>query len=319
MDNTSTKEIFSISSGKPRSNKPSLRKPIEQNRFSFRRFRSIFRHRKKYKYKYSVQEPLIYNQRKTAAIIKNKLFEKNCDNRLFSAVCYSNLYFYWNKSLFGCIIQHKDVQYSNNISFQLGNSIKSSRNFQYMPVYKRNVLCNFPGILLLDFSTLFRSPNVIGNVKTRIDESSYKDYAPMINYNSLMITEYFPRRNLSFKVSRVCYSPNNVIIKKLKKKDFPNLDEISPVECESPSKRFMTIDDLEKNLIDKKKKEIQRERSERNILLLEPLLLQDVSYKYSEIFRQKQQEFKKNVRLMISYSFLCFILSIIVFLTLYLT
>lgn len=211
------------------------------------------------------------------------------------------------------------MRFSNNISFQLNNVVKAAKNFKYMPVFKQNLLCDFPGILLLDFRTLIRNTSVYNNVRTKIDELCYIDYVPMINYNALVITEYFPRRNLSFKVSRVCYGPNNIIIKKLKKKDAVNLDEISPVEMDTPSKRFMTLDDVEKTLIDKKKKEIQQRRPDRNVLLLEPLLLQNVSYKYSEKFRQKQQEFNKNVRLMILYSFLCFMLAIIVFLTLYLT
>lgn len=210
------------------------------------------------------------------------------------------------------------MQYSNNVSFHLSNAIKSVKNYKYMPVYKKKLLCDFPGVLVLDFSTLIKNPCVYGNVKTKLDESSYVDYVPMINYNTLVIMEFYPKRNLSFKVSRVCYSPNNIIIKKLKKRAAINFDEISPIESENASKRFMTIDDVEKTLIDKKKKEMQQ-RSDRNMLLLEPLLLQEVSYKYSEKFRQKQQEFKKNVRLMILYSFLCFILAIIVFLTLYLT
>lgn len=236
--------------------------------------------------------------------IRTKLFAKHCDITLFSSVCYSNLYFKSNKSLFGRIIQSKDVQFSNNILFQLDDVVKTSKSYKYMPVFKRNILCDFPGVLITDFRTLIRTTNVYNNVRTKIDESSYANYTPMIHYNTLTFTEFYPRRSISFKVSRVCYSPNNVITKKLKRKDLANLDEISPVDVQSPTKRFPPSEDVNRT---------------KKGLIFEPLLLQDVSYKYSEKFRQKQQDFNKNVRLMILYSFLCFVLAIIVFLTLYLT
>lgn len=234
------------------------------------------------------------------------------------------MYVRLNKSLFGYVKHLDDLVYTcNNVaifnedSFNLGKN-----NFEYMPIYK---FCSYEKShlkLLIDLNNRKDMETVSKMFKEK--SYSYKTDVPFIVYNTYMEDDdIYYEKSYAEMCSRVC--TNYFFYRTKKKRQKLNYDEISPVENENVTistprvvKKYpnKSLDEIEKLLLDKKKLEIQLQ-AERNIFLLEPLLLENIPSKRLEN-KITPSEHKKIIRFTIMYTLAFFALAIVTFFIIYL-
>lgn len=236
---------------------------------------------------------------------------------------YSDMYFRYKKSLFGYVKFLDDLVYScNNVAiFNDENFNLGKNNFEYMPIYEFSNHERSHLKLLIDLS----SDDAETMSRTFVENSnSFKTKIPLIQYNTYMEeNSLFTEKSYGEKCNRVC--TNYYFYRTKKKKVKQNLDEISPVENENITistpkvvKKYpnKSLDEIEKILLEKKKLELQLQ-AERNIFLLEPLLLENIPSKRLEN-KITPSEHKKIVRFTIMYTLAFFALAIVTFFIIYL-
>lgn len=230
---------------------------------------------------------------------------------------YSDLYFKQNKSLFGYIKHIGNLAYGSNNTSVFNDELFNSRkiNFEYMPIY---MFVNYDHAhlkLLMDLTTT-------ESKKSLSASNSFKKPIPLIVYNTeIEDLDEVKEKSFGEKCNRVC--SNYYFYRTKKKKQKINLDEISPVENEhfcisTPKikKQHKSLEEIEKMLFEKKKLELQLQ-AERNLFLLEPLLLENLPTKRID-HKLTPIEHKKIVRFTIMYTLAFFALAIVTFFIIYL-
>lgn len=209
---------------------------------------------------------------------------------------YIDFYFKNNQTLNSNLVPVENlVQTEHNI---LVSSVESNINTAFVPFYYKYATQDPPGLLLnLPKFDLNEAPH-----RLELDSCLFKNYVPIfVSTNN----NFYPKKVYSHQYSRTSFSNG-----KKKTVQNVNLDEIMPVldeiSCSSDVLHY------EADLIDEN---TNQPISERDVLLLNPLLLESVPRTKP---RLTQSEHKKIARITIMYTLAFFALVLITFFVIYL-
>lgn len=236
---------------------------------------------------------------------------------------YSDVYFKMNQPLFGYKIDSTQVFYACN-SVKIYSKLYNNISYEYLPIFQHSFL-NIYGLLLdLSYFRFEDSHKLLS--KPNQNTKLFKNYVPAViyNHNTDDSINYYPLNDYNYRNSHKYSKTYEFKVKK--QKVFVDLDEISPVENEnitisSPKlTKFhnkKTLDKMEHKLIEQKRINMKLQ-TEKNVFLLEPLLLENVLLNKVGKEKLTLTEHKKIVRLTIFYTLAFFALALVTFFIIYL-